>query len=511
MHLAVRRERASLWRTLNDAQDEPFSTVAEKLRRWRAMADQVTPFRFFAGILGPDGGRRAFRARLGGEADDVLDTFLSQALAYENVEPPSLQGFVRFIRANESDIKREAEEGASGVRVMTVHGAKGLEADVVFLADTGGQIVVPGQRDILVAIGKDRDDPAFLWRRVAKRSAGRAAERRHDRGCGKGARISAAALCRDDARSRRSLCRRREDSAAPAVLLVHAGQGRAAAEGRKRRVRRGGRAQKPVPMAAAAAPAACRADRKPLRRPPRGRRSRIGCTALRRVRRRRRGRSGPRSASASPIRFPPAHRCERPTRRRSLAVEPFTCCCSFSHRCRSRHAGQRPIACSPANSRMLRTSPRLSRREAEAVLAHPELASLFAGESRAEVAIVGNVATTKGEYAVSGRIDRLLRDQAGWHLVDFKTDRSLPASLAEIDPAYVLQLALYRRLLMDIEPGVPVNATLVLHGRTERHANSGRVDGKSPGRLGDSRQSRSLTRPRHLPTFHSTIPQEQPP
>ena len=85
--------------------------AAEKLRRWRAMADQVTPFRFFATVLGPDGGRRAFRARLGGEADDVLDTFLSQALAYEALEAPSLQGFVRFIRANESDIKRESEGG----------------------------------------------------------------------------------------------------------------------------------------------------------------------------------------------------------------------------------------------------------------------------------------------------------------------------------------------------------------------------------------------------------------
>ena len=157
--------RKTLWNALRDAEDERFKGVAEKLDIWRRMADQITPFQFFAGILGPDGGRRAFRARLGGEADDVLDTFLSQALAYENVEPPSLQGFVRFIRANDSDIKREAEEGASGVRVMTVHGAKGLEADVVFLADTGGQIVVPGQKDILVAIGKDRDDPAFLWRR----------------------------------------------------------------------------------------------------------------------------------------------------------------------------------------------------------------------------------------------------------------------------------------------------------------------------------------------------------
>ncbi len=165
MRLATGRERKSLWRALRDATEEPFASVAKNLRRWHGMADQVTPFQFFATLLGPEGGRRRFRARLGGEADDMLDTFLSQALAYEATEPPSLQGFVRFIRANASDIKRETEEGAVGVRVMTVHGAKGLEADVVFLADTGGAAVVPQQRKLLVDIGIDRGDPAFLWRR----------------------------------------------------------------------------------------------------------------------------------------------------------------------------------------------------------------------------------------------------------------------------------------------------------------------------------------------------------
>ena len=164
MQLAVERS-GSLWSALRNSTDIWLSDAAARLARWRDMADRMTPFRFFATVLGPDGTRQRFRARLGGEADEVLDVFLSQALAYEGVEAPSLQGFLRFIRSNESDIKREAEEASSGVRVMTVHGAKGLEADVVFLADTGGFIVVPGQRDLLVQIGAARDDPAFLWRR----------------------------------------------------------------------------------------------------------------------------------------------------------------------------------------------------------------------------------------------------------------------------------------------------------------------------------------------------------
>jgi ATP-dependent helicase/nuclease subunit A len=77
------------------------------------------------------------------------------------------------------------------------------------------------------------------------------------------------------------------------------------------------------------------------------------------------------------------------------------------------------------------------------------------------VEIVGSVATDRGLYAVSGRIDRLSRDLAGWQLVDFKTDRAVPASAADVDSGYILQLALYRKLLMAMDPGTPVEATLV--------------------------------------------------
>ncbi len=99
--------------------------------------------------------------------------------------------------------------------------------------------------------------------------------------------------------------------------------------------------------------------------------------------------------------------------------------------------------------------------EAEALIADPALAEIFGPESRAEVPIVGRVATASGEFAVSGRIDRLARTPEGWHIVDFKTNRNVPATPAEADPAMLLQLALYRRLLMDMEPGAEVRATLV--------------------------------------------------
>jgi ATP-dependent helicase/nuclease subunit A len=105
------------------------------------------------------------------------------------------------------------------------------------------------------------------------------------------------------------------------------------------------------------------------------------------------------------------------------------------------------------------------RREAEAVLNDPALAEFFGPESRAEVPLVGHVPTERGDHAVSGQIDRLVRVPEGWHILDFKTNRDVPASLADVDPAYILQLALYRRLLSEMEPGIPVTATLLWTAR----------------------------------------------
>ncbi|MYZ50205.1 PD-(D/E)XK nuclease family protein, partial [Propylenella binzhouense] len=96
-----------------------------------------------------------------------------------------------------------------------------------------------------------------------------------------------------------------------------------------------------------------------------------------------------------------------------------------------------------------------------AVLDDPAIGALFGPSSRAEVQIVGRIATPAGDYAVSGQIDRLALDEAGAHILDFKTNRAVPESAEAVDPAYVLQLALYRRLLADIVPGRPIAATLV--------------------------------------------------
>ena len=82
--------------------------------------------------------RRARRIlkRLGHEANDALDEFLELALGYERKAPACLQGFMAWLRAADTEVKRDMEISRDEVRVMTVHGAKGLEAPVVFLVDT---------------------------------------------------------------------------------------------------------------------------------------------------------------------------------------------------------------------------------------------------------------------------------------------------------------------------------------------------------------------------------------
>ena len=127
-----------LWSTLlAQAKSNPiFAEAAERLKQWRRWADYVPPYEFYASLLERDCGRRRLLARLGPEAADPIDEFLNLALTYDDGAPPSLLGFLDWLRSSEREIKRDMEHGRDEVRVMTVHGAKGLEAPIVFLPDT---------------------------------------------------------------------------------------------------------------------------------------------------------------------------------------------------------------------------------------------------------------------------------------------------------------------------------------------------------------------------------------
>jgi len=128
----------SLWQALHAkaASNAHLAMAHERLSHWFNLADYGTPFEFFSTILSPGKGRELFNSRLGAQANDPLDEFLNQALTFEQSHSPSLQGFLAWFEATQSEIKRDLAQAQGEVRIMTVHGAKGLEANIVILPDT---------------------------------------------------------------------------------------------------------------------------------------------------------------------------------------------------------------------------------------------------------------------------------------------------------------------------------------------------------------------------------------
>ncbi|MBN8843701.1 MAG: double-strand break repair helicase AddA, partial [Sphingomonadales bacterium] len=130
------RGRASLWEHLRATEESVPAEAMSALRHLLGMADFTTPFRFLESVLsGPIDGRRRLYSRLGREARDPIDELLNQALAFEQRETVSLLGFLTQVSASAVDIKRQTEARSDVVRVMTVHGSKGLQAPIVILAD----------------------------------------------------------------------------------------------------------------------------------------------------------------------------------------------------------------------------------------------------------------------------------------------------------------------------------------------------------------------------------------
>src|SRR6202020_2442121 len=93
MKIAARRS-GSLAEALGAADEGIAQEAARRLAEWRARAKALSPFAFYAVLLGQDGGRRALIGRLGPEAADPIDEFLTLALAHEQREPTSLHNFL---------------------------------------------------------------------------------------------------------------------------------------------------------------------------------------------------------------------------------------------------------------------------------------------------------------------------------------------------------------------------------------------------------------------------------
>ena len=135
--VAARRNKQSLWRALQEKKPE----LAKQFSEIMTFASRYAPYEFFTRVLDMSDGegvslkRRMFE-RLGLEAKDAVEAFLARALAHQRQSSPSLQKFVQSFAQDEQELKRDMDGGSGEVRVMTVHGSKGLEAPIVFLPDT---------------------------------------------------------------------------------------------------------------------------------------------------------------------------------------------------------------------------------------------------------------------------------------------------------------------------------------------------------------------------------------
>jgi ATP-dependent helicase/nuclease subunit A len=130
---AFRPQGASLWQALRGSGRAGTLAILDDLR---GQADFLRPYDLIARLLIRHDGRRRLIARLGTEAEDGIDALMAQALAFEQGAVPGLTGFVDWMQTDETDLKRQMEGRGDSIRVMTVHGSKGLEAPIVILPDT---------------------------------------------------------------------------------------------------------------------------------------------------------------------------------------------------------------------------------------------------------------------------------------------------------------------------------------------------------------------------------------
>ena len=165
-----RPEKSFLWTALRHADHPKTRVVLDDLRQ---QADFLRPYDLIERILIRHDGRRNLLARLGPEAEDGIDALLHQALNYESSGVPSLTGFLTWIETEDIEVKRQMDNQGDRIRVMTVHGAKGLEAPIVILPDAA-------KRDIKVNAELLPADDHLIWKTTSTASAPAVTQLRDD-------------------------------------------------------------------------------------------------------------------------------------------------------------------------------------------------------------------------------------------------------------------------------------------------------------------------------------------
>ena len=446
-----------LWAALHRRREEPdYAAAWAMLDDMQDRADFLRPYDFLERILTLHGGRGRLLDRLGAQAADPIDELLAQALDFETRGIPTLQGFIARIEDSTVEIKREMEQGRDEIRVMTVHGSKGLEANVVFMPDICGMPKASGDERVYPVEGGPVWAPSAGAAPApvrAMREAKRARDLEEYR------RLLYVGMTR--AKDRLILCgwhgkdADKEDRVSADSWAFHVREafGEGAVEG-------------PTPLRNAAnEPVIAQifetgGDEKPEEDGP-------GEDIL-----------APLGMEAALIRPPPPEGSApvpiAPSRVGAGDAEPFAPMpqpsesedaeppLSSAERGTALHLLLERLAAVAPEDRDAVARGMLESAEPEiiapalAVLDNPDFAWMFGPGSMAEVPVQGPVSALDGR-AILGTIDRLVVEDGIVHVVDFKSGR--PPS--GIPLPYLRQLTLYRAALTDIFPGREIVAHLV--------------------------------------------------
>jgi ATP-dependent helicase/nuclease subunit A len=434
---------------------EDWRAADALLEKFRGRADFADAHTLLGELLhhaAPDAptGRAAILARLGEAAAEPLDELLQAALADSLRHPPSLQGFLHRLRTANAELKRDADQRADAVRIMTVHGAKGLEAPLVVLADTTS---LPEKPKHLVRL-PDEGAPAWLPSKEARPPVlADAADAAWQAAMAEYGRLLYVALTR-----------------AEDALVVVGWAGRRGAPADTcwyRRIEAGfgtlGAAATDMPGIGPV-----RRHERPCTAPPKP----APETASRPDRL-------PGWATAAPPEVPAAARV-KPSGEDDAPPEAQAAPAPFGQPAREAarlrrgdltHLLLQYLPTLPAPARAAAAAAWLDRQAADldrparaaiagevlALLSHPATAPLFDPAGLAEAPIVG----THAGRPVNGIIDRLLVTPQRVLIADFKTDRAPPVRAEEAPAKYLRQLAIYRDLLARMFPDRPVDAALV--------------------------------------------------
>ncbi len=465
MRLASER-RGSLWRALREraGEQDDWAAAWAFLSTLAARADFAGPHALLAEALGPLGGRARLFARLGPEAAEPVDELLGAALAYGRAQPPSLQGFLHWLRQSGAEVKRQAEEAGDAVRIMTVHGAKGLQAPLVILPDTTSMppddgalawthdpvegiflpLWAPRREFGCTALQKVRDDGAAARTAEYNRLLYVALTRAEDRlvVCGWQGRRDVDAACWY------RLVERGMQSLHAATMPFGAWGGESLVQDSPQRAAvpapRGAEAANSVPPPAWLGSAPDWRPHDPPAEPSLPRPlapSRPEGVAF-----------GPVPRAASPLReaSPGGDRFRRGTLMHTLLQHLPSLPPDAREAAALRHVSGAAQDLSPAEAATLV-------REALAVLGTPALAALFGPGSVAEQPLTGLV----GSLVVTGRIDRMLVRDSEILVADFKTGHDAPPDVADTPVPYLRQMAAYRAMLRLIWDARPVVCALV--------------------------------------------------